>query len=461
MQLKKYYEFLNTKQIRFHNKGIDVNLDELNVNLFDWQKNLVQWALKKGRSALFESCGLGKTLQLLSWATIVCEKTGGDVLTLAPLAVSTQTQREGYKFGINVNIAKDNDSLKSGINITNYEKMERFDPSLFAGIVLDESSILKSFTGKTTQYLIDAFRDTQYKLCCTATPSPNDFTELGNTAEFLGVMSRPEMLSMFFINDTAHCGTWRLKKHIAESKFWEWLSSWAMFIQKPSDLGFKNEGFDLPKLNTIKHILKYEGKKETLFTEEANTLTERRDARKESLPARLKKTIEIVNNDPNDIWLIWCNLNIEGEMIRNGIDNIVEVKGADKDGYKEKNIIAFAEGKTKRLVSKSSIMGFGINLQCCHNVIFFGLSDSYEQFYQSVRRCWRFGQKHEVDVHIVLGEREMAVLRNIERKEKDTQIMFDSMLKCMQINMLNELKGLDNKNIDYRPTVEMALPEWV
>lgn len=460
MQLKKYDEFLNTKQIRFHNKGIDVNLDELNVNLFDWQKNLVRWALKKGRSALFESCGLGKTLQLLSWATIVCEKTGGDVLALAPLAVSTQTQREGYKFGINVNIAKDNDSLKKGINITNYEKMERFDPSLFAGVVLDESSILKSFTGKTTQYLIDAFRDTQYKLCCTATPSPNDFTELGNTAEFLGVMSRPEMLSMFFINDTAHCGTWRLKKHIAESKFWEWLSSWAMVIQQPADIGFANKGFDLPRLNIIKHILPFTGKKTTLFTEEATTLTERRDARKESLPARLKETVDIVNSNPDSTWLIWCNLNIEGDMIRGGVDSVVEIKGADNNDIKEKNMVAFAEGHIIRMVTKPKIAGFGLNWQCCYNVIFFGLSDSYEQFYQSVRRCWRFGQKHEVDVHIVLGEREMAVLRNIERKEKDTQIMFNSILIYMKANMLGELDGLDNKNIDYNPSINMVLPDF-
>ena len=250
----KYNDFLKTKQIRFQNKGIEISIDGINNNLFEWQKKLVQWALFKGRSALFEDCGLGKTIQQLEWAKIICKKTGGNVLILAPLAVSLQTKREGKKFGINVNIAKDNDSIKPGINISNYEKMEKFDPSLFAGIVLDESSILKSFTGKTTMYLIDAFRETQYKLCCTATPAPNDFMELGNTAAFLGVMTRPEMLSMFFINDASNTGTWRLKGHVGKSKFWEWLSSWSMVVQKPSDIGYSNKDFNLPDLKIYKHI---------------------------------------------------------------------------------------------------------------------------------------------------------------------------------------------------------------
>lgn len=452
----EYGDFLNTKQIRFQNKGIEIDFNKLNQNLFDWQKKLVQWALFKGRSALFEACGLGKTIQQLEWARIVCNKTGGNVLILAPLAVSLQTQEEGRKFGINVNIAKDNDSIKPGINITNYEKMERFDPSLFAGVVLDESSILKSFTGKTTMYLIETFREIKYKLCCTATPAPNDFMELGNTAEFLGVMTRPEMLSMFFINDASNTGTWRLKGHVGKSKFWEWLSSWAMVIQKPADIGYDNKGFDLPKLKINKHILSFNGKKETLFTEEARTLSERREARKESLNDRLKKTIEIVDN--KNIWLIWCNLNIEGQMLKAGIKNSVEIKGADSLEYKENTVVDFAEGKINKLITKSKIAGFGLNFQVCHNVIFFGLSDSFESYYQSVRRCWRFGQKHSVNVHIIIGERETAVLRNIERKEKDAQLMFDNMVKYMQQNMLSELSGLNNTSIIYKPAIKMELP---
>ena len=455
-----YSDFLNTKQIRFKSNGIEINIDELNPNLFDWQKKLVQWSLIKGRSALFESCGLGKTFQQLEWSRIVCDKTGGNVLIFAPLAVSLQTQKEGEKFGINVNIAKDNDSIKPGINITNYEKMEKFDPALITGgIVLDESSILKSFTGKTTMYLIEAFRDIKYKLCCTATPAPNDFMELGNTSEFLGVMTRPEMLSMFFINDASNTGTWRLKGHVGKSKFWEWLSSWAMVVQKPSDIGYENKGFDLPELKVHKHLLPFDGKKTTLFTEEARTLTERREARKESLNDRLKKTIEIV--DDKNIWLVWCNLNIEGQMLKSGINNSVEIKGADSIEYKEKTVVDFAEGKINKLITKSKIAGFGLNFQICHNVIFFGLSDSFESYYQSVRRCWRFGQKHSVNVHIIIGEREVAVLRNIERKEKDAQLMFDNMVKYMQRNMIDELSGLSNSSTPYEPKIEMKLPSFL
>lgn len=451
-----YNDFLKTKQIRFRNKGIEISIDDLNDNLFGWQKKLVQWALFKGRSALFEDCGLGKTIQQLEWARIVCKKTSGNVLIFAPLAVSLQTKREGEKFGIDVNIAKNNDSIKPGINITNYEKMEKFDLSLPDGIVLDESSILKSFTGKTTMRLIEACCKIKYKLCCTATAAPNDFPELGNTAEFLGVMTRPEMLSMFFINDASNIGTWRLKGHVKKNKFWEWISSWAMVVQKPSDIGYSNDGFDLPELKINKHILKYNGKKTTLFVEEARTLSERREARKESLNDRLSETLKIINYEEQ--WLIWCNLNIEGDMLKKVILNSVEIKGADSLEHKEKSVIDFGNGKIDCLITKSKISGFGVNWQSCHNIIFFGLSDSFESYYQSIRRCWRFGQKHHVNVHILIGEREKAVLRNIERKEKDSQIMFKAMVGYMKQNMLDELFGLDNSSTPYEPIIEMKLP---
>ena len=457
----KYSDFLKTKSIRFQNKGIDMAGAGLSRSLFDWQSRLVQWSLFKGRSALFEDCGLGKTIQQLEWARVVCSHTGGDVLIFAPLAVSLQTKREGKKFGIAVNIAKDSESIKPGINITNYEKMDKFDLSVFAGIVLDESSILKSFTGKTTTHLIEACRETQYKLCCTATPAPNDFTEIGNTAEFLGVMTRPEMLSMFFINDTAKTGTWRLKGHVGKSKFWEWLSSWSMVIRRPSDIGFDDNGFNLPELNVHRHILDFNGKRDTLFVEEATTLTERREARKESLTDRLKETVKIIENEPDDIWLMWCNLNIEGEMLKGGVSGAVEIKGADNLAHKERSVVDFGDGKIGRLITKSKISGFGVNWQSCHKVIFFGLSDSYEQFYQAIRRCWRFGQDSAVDVHIIIGEREMAVLRNIERKEKDAQLMFDQMVEYMRQSMADELSGLNNSATPYNPKIEMVLPVFM
>jgi len=457
----EYNDFLKTKQIRFQNKGIKIGINDLNTNLFDWQKKLVQWALFKGRSALFEACGLGKTIQQLGWAKTICDKTDGDVLIFAPLAVSLQTKEEGQRFGIDINIAKDNDSVLPGINITNYEKMENFDLSLFTGIVLDESSILKSFTGKTTAYLIKACREIKYKLCCTATPAPNDFMELGNTAEFLGVMTRPEMLSMFFINDASNTGTWRLKGHTKKNKFWEWLSSWAMVIQKPADIGYDNKGFDLPELRVHKHVLQFNGKKITLFAEEARTLSERREARKESLDDRLNKTIQTIDKKQDNRWLIWCNLNIESQMLKSAINNSVEIKGADSLEYKEKSVINFAEGKINKLITKSKICGFGLNWQICHDIIFFGLSDSFESYYQSIRRCWRFGQKYPVNVHVIIGERESAVLRNIERKEKDTQLMFDSMVGYMHQNMVDELSGLNNSSILYNPGIKMRLPHFL
>lgn len=458
--MKSYSDFLQSKTMDHKSSGFEVDLDSLNPMLFDWQKVLTRWSLYKGRAALFEDCGLGKTPQQLDWAFQVCQKTGGNVLILAPLAVSHQTEREGRKFGIPVNVCKTDRDIKPGINITNYERLHYFDPSQFVGVVLDESSILKNFAGKFRNQIIESFLNTPYKLACTATPAPNDFTELGNTAEFLGVMTRPEMLSMFFINDTSRVGTWRLKGHVKNNLFWEWLSSWAIMMRKPSDIGFEDGPFILPDLKIFEHVVQYDGPRYTLFVEPANTLQERRQARRDSLEERVELTADMVNSNGSK-WLAWCNLNVESEELKRAISGAVEVKGSDKPEYKESALIDFADGNIKCLVTKPRIAGFGMNFQVCSNMAFVGLSDSYEQFYQAVRRCWRFGQENIVNAHIVTGEREGNVVANIKRKETDMELMFSGMVQHMKKSMHQELTHFKQSRTDYIPKTEMRLPPWI
>jgi hypothetical protein len=771
-----YQKFLEKKSIRHESCGFIT--DEVNPILFDWQQVLVKWALYKGRAALFEDCGLGKTPQQLEWAKRVNIETGKPVLILAPLAVSQQTKREGEKFGIDVNVCKTQDDVKNCINITNYEKLNHFYPQEFAGVVLDEcfppetpiqvfnidnslelrhikdirindkilnasgedyvkqtykrridravriiagqrtitssenhpyftmygwrsaqdlqpgdyimetetavrlvrdgvlpevcskqvrpvlrdillsemedvpkgynsedsqpgsgcekgpekiglaqverpesnqgdgenhepqphvksrdakegfeyiaedeaqafrawgewsrddiaaavnegctcrklgtgifyitgktstrfsdmlqgrlresrlkncnrsgrehplqqererreegqktgftrvdsveileqghpeldkyrdadgyvyfydikatrhpsfsvdgllvhnSSILKNYTGKIRNQIIETFLNTPYKLCATATPSPNDYSEIGNTSEFLGVMTRAEMLSMYFINDTSDTGTWRLKGHVKDNLFWQWIASWAVMIQFPSNIGFDDNGFVLPKLNIHEHIIPFNGKKDTLFVEPAATLSERRQARKESLNERADLAAELINNS-NDTWLVWCNMNDESAALKARIQGAVEVKGSDSSEHKEKSMLDFQTDQIKCLITKPSIAGFGMNWQNCHNMAFVGLSDSYEQYYQAVRRCWRFGQEKSVNAHIITGEREGAVVANIKRKERDMQAMFQGMIGNMANLTKQELTHSSKQTTAYNPAVNMTLPKFL
>ena len=460
-----YTRFLQGKKTVVKSSGFEVDKDELNSMLFGWQKDIVHWALKKGKAALFEDCGLGKTPQQLEWANQVYEYTRENVLILAPLAVSKQTKREGEKFGIEVNICRSQADVKPGINITNYEMLEHFDPDKFAGIVLDESSILKSFTGKIRTQIIEAFASVPYKLSCTATPAPNDYMELGNQSEFLRVMSRTEMLSTFFVHDGGDTAKWRLKGH-AEDKFWEWIASWAVVIEKPSDLGYEDGEFILPKLNMFEHVVEVDEIIEmadgqlSLVPNIAQTLNERRAARRNSMEGRVKKAAELANNS-NEQWLVWCDLNAESEMLTKAINKAVEVKGSDKSEHKENAMIDFAESKIKDLVTKPSIAGWGMNWQNCHNMIFVGLSDSYEMLYQAIRRCWRFGQDHPVNVHIVIGEQEGAVKANIERKERDYQRMFAEMVKHTQDILSKEIHGTVRISEEYKADKKMTIPQWL
>ena len=449
-----YEEFIESKTIEFKNYGFDIDKENLNPMLFDFQKDIVRWALKKGRAAIFADCGLGKTPMQLEWANQIYKREGGKILILAPLAVATQTQREGEKFHIPVNICESQADVKEGINITNYEKLEKFVANEFIGVVLDESSILKSFTGKVRNTIIDNFRHTPYKLACTATPAPNDYMELGNHSEFLGVMTRSEMLSMYFVHDGGQTSKWRLKGH-AEDKYWEWMASWSVFIDNPKNLGYEVEGYDLPKLNIYEIVAD-----DMPVVYGKLTLTQRRNARRESLDVRCKRAADIVNHS-NDNWIVWCDLDDESAKLASLINNSVEVKGSDKSSYKRDSMLNFANDKIKCLVTKPSIEGFGMNWQNCNNMIFVGLSDSYEAYYQAIRRCWRFGQAKEVNVYIIISSQEGTVKENIERKQQDTEKMQQAMIKLTKDITAKELKQTTRITTMYEPNMEMQLPNWI
>lgn len=433
-----YQGFLSAKRIVDEPSGLR-RVPALNPMLFDFQSDIVRWALRRGRAAIFADCGLGKTPMQLEWAKHVDTKTGGNVLIVAPLAVSAQTVREGEKFGVGVTPCKTGEDVAAGVNITNYERLHHFDPAEFAGIVLDESSILKSYTGRYRTDLVERWGRLPYRLACTATPAPNDFMELGNHAEFLGTMTRTEMLSMFFVHDGGETQKWRLKGH-AESEFWKWLCSWAVMLRKPSDLGYEDGDFVLPPLRIHQVTVTTDTPSDSLFPMEAQTLQERQQARRTSTPQRVAKCAEIINGDTAP-WLCWCNLNNESEGLASAIDGAVEVRGSDTAEHKEDSMLGFSRGDVKRLVTKPSIAGFGMNWQHCSNVAFVGLSDSYEQFYQAIRRCWRFGQKEPVDCYIITADTEGAVVKNIERKEKDAQRMADNMVAHMHDLNAENIRG--------------------
>lgn len=443
--MTEYQSFLKKKEVIATPSGIVP--PTLNPMLFDFQKDIVRWALKRGRAAIFADCGMGKTPMQLEWAKHI----PGKVLILAPLAVSDQTVREGEKFGIDVAYQRYG-SESEKITITNYEMMGNFDPAAYAGIILDESSILKSQDGKTRKAIIDAFSKTDYRLACTATPAPNDYMELGNHAEFLGIMSMTEMLSMFFVHDGAETQKWRLKGH-AQDIFWKWMASWSVMIKRPSDLGYSDDTFILPPLKFHEHVVDSKDSGEFLFPMQAATLPERIKARRNSTVDRVAGLVEVIKQSP-DQWLIWCNLNAESNAITKTIPNAVEIQGSDKPEFKASTMLAFSSGKIRVLVTKPSIAGFGMNWQNCHNVAFLGLSDSYEQFYQAMRRCWRFGQKSPVNCHIVIANTEGAVLANIKRKEQDAERMAINMVEHMKKLTQSEIKGATHAVSTYSENAE-------
>lgn len=423
---------------------------DLNEHLFDFQHAIVSWAVRRGRAAIFADTGLGKTLMQLSWADEVASHTKGIVVILAPLAVSEQTIEQGKTFGIEVTRIPHGESPSApGIWITNYERIGALNFSELHGIVLDESSILKSHNGKTRTAIIESCQSIPYRLSCTATPSPNDFDELGNQCEFLGVMTRTEMLATYFINDAGDTGTWILKGW-GQSRFWEWMGSWAVVLRSPADIGFDGSRYDLPKLQYHEHVVETDTIGDELFSRPAMGLAERRKAQRDSIQSRCKALADIVNAEPNEPWLIWCHLNDEADLIESLLSDSINVQGSDSPEVKTKNMMAFTHGDLRVLCSKPKICGYGMNWQHCARMAFVGLDDSFEKFYQAVRRCYRFGQKREVQVHIFTAENEGQILQNIKRKELQHHEMSANMIEHMKDIMNKELAGTSNIVDEYK-----------
>jgi superfamily II DNA or RNA helicase len=443
-----YSAFLASKSTACPPAGFDPA--SFTAPLFPFQRDIVTMACRVGRFCIWADCGMGKTAMQLEWASQVCRHTKGNVLVLAPLAVAHQTVREGAKFGISCSFAATQADVQPGITITNYEKLSHFDPSAFDGVVLDESSILKAYTGKIRNQIIESFSLTPYRLACSATPAPNDHMELGNHAEFIGVMTRTEMLAMFFVHDGGDTAKWRLKGH-ARDKFWEWVCSWAVTIRKPSDLGYEDGNFVLPALQiqdctveTPREATAGDDGQMALFAMEARTLNDQRKVRKASLALRVAAAAKLANSNTEQ-WLVWCDLNDESKALTAAIDGAVEVSGSDSDDHKRQAAIDFQDGKIRVLVSKPSIFGFGLNFQRCHNVAFVGLSHSYEAFYQAIRRCWRFGQEQPVNAHIIYDVAEGRVIDNIRRKEADSIQMAQSMVEIMKQQTMEQLKKIQRQ----------------
>lgn len=454
--MSDYQEFLAAKQFRFSSSGFETDLS--GYPLFDYQHDIVRWSCARGKAAIFADTGMGKTIMQLAWADQVARHTGNPVLILAPLAVSDQTIAEGKKFGIHVEKYRFADVFGPHIYVTNYEQLHNVRVDQFDGIVLDESSILKGMQGKIRRQCTEMFSGTPYRLSCTATPSPNDFMELGTQCEFLGIMSQVEMLAMFFIHDGSDTSKWRLKGH-GKRKFFEWLATWAVFISKPSDLGYSDEGHTLPALVFHEHVID-SGITDGLFAPIASGLLDRNRARKDTVDARVEQASIIANGLKGQV-LVWCHLNNESEKLSTEITGAVEVTGSDPAEHKSATMLGFSRGEVRALVSKPKIAGFGMNWQNCNQMVFVGLSDSWEQFYQSVRRCWRYGQTKPVHVHIVSADIEGGVLANIKRKESQHKQLKAEMITIMRDKTLAQLGRAEQEKTEYNAINKMEMPSWV
>lgn len=456
-----YVEFLASKEIVDPATGL-TEIPELPAMLNGFQRDIVSWALRRGRAALFAGTGLGKTFMALAWADAIHRATGKNCIILTPIAVAQQFVTEGIKFGIAVKHCKSQADVVTGITVTNYEKIDHFDVDYFGAVVLDESSILKAYNGATRTKLIELFHDTPFRLAATATPSPNDFMELGNHSEFLGVMTYTDMLSMFFAHDGGETQKWRLKGH-AEGAFWRWMCSWSVMLHHPRDLGYGDTGYDLPPLNQTQHTVAVEYKTNidtgSLFPVEARTMSERITARRDTVADRVALAAKITPMDGSVVW--WCNLNSESEALAKAIPGAVEVRGSDSEESKERKLADFASGKIRVLITKPSICGFGMNWQHCNWTGFVGLNDSFEQLYQAIRRFWRFGQTMPVDVHFVAAETEGAVVANIRRKEVDAERMSKAMVSHMADLSSSEIQGAIRDRPNYDPKIPMEIPTWL
>jgi superfamily II DNA or RNA helicase len=452
-----YQSFVDRKSYSESFPGIDDT--DIAPHLFPHQRDLVLWSLRKGRAAVFADTGLGKTAIQVEWARHVSRR--GRVLILAPLAVAQQTVEEGRRFG--VDMAYRRDDAGDLITVTNYEMLDRFSPDAFVGVVLDESSILKSFNGATRNAVIGGFKSTPYRLACTATPAPNDFTELGNHSEFLGVKTRTEMLAEYFVHDMDTTQDWRLKGHAIKS-FWKWLATWGAVVRRPSDLGHEDGAYNLPPLRFHEHVIPVDNtaahKSGLLFAVNATTLSDQRAVRRGTADARIAKAAELASGAGPCI--VWCEMNDESKGVAAAIADAVEVTGSDDVDEKQDKLAMFSSGQKRVIVTKPSIAGFGLNWQHCARMVFVGASHSYEQTYQAIRRCWRFGQTMPVDVHIIRADTEQLVIDNYRRKEAEAARLGAEMAAQVIDSVRAEVQGVSAREWNpYDAHTAMTIPSWL
>lgn len=428
------------------------------------QRHAIDFALEQGNAALFLDTGLGKSLCSFAWAENVARTTGKPVLMFAPLGVVGQHMAEAHKFGFNATVCRSQDDVRHGLNLANYDRLHLFDQAAFGGLALDESSIIKNFSGIVTRRLMEFGKVVSHRLACTATPAPNDHMELGQHAQFLGVMSSSEMLSRWFIADQSEMGRYRLKRHAVRS-FWQWVASWARCAEYPSDLGGDDAGYILPPLSLHRHIVRTDitadaGEEDTgqgmLFRIPSNSATSVHREKRKTAADRAAKIAELVRSEPGEPWLIWCETDYDADAVRALLPDATEVHGRMTAEQKEAGLAAFTDGTARILITKPSIAGWGLNWQHCARQAFVGLSFSYEAFYQAVRRCWRFGQTRPVDVHVACAETEEAIWQTIVRKRDD----HDTMKKAMRAAMAEAVEVRSTK-LDYAPATKAALPAWM
>jgi len=460
----EYAAFLASKSAKAPERGL-AHMPDLASHLFPFQRASVEHALRIGTAALFLDTGLGKTECQLEWCQKALEATNGCALIITPLAVAAQTKRRAERWGYEARIIRDQSEVGPGINICNYDRLDRLDPSRFGAVSLDEASILKSFGGKTTQALTAAFKDTRFKLCATATPAPNDHMELGNYAAFLEIMSSNEMLSRWFINDTSTASQeWRLKGH-AERDFWDWLASWSRMASLPSDITGNpadDVGFVLPPVEIKEHYaatsdLSHLG--DGLFGTVALSATNLHDVKRETIAARAEVAASIVASDPSEPRILWIDTDYEADAVKRTIPSAIEIRGSMPVEQKEEILAAFETGEIKHLIGKPAMLGYGLDWSHCARMTFVGRSYSYETFYQAVRRCWRFGQKRTVVVDLVLAEGEDVIARTVDRKAADHDKMKIAMREAMARAMNRD--GSADRMVAYNPTYKGRLPKWL
>lgn len=459
--MRSYEDFVAAKRSSLHFEGIE-NPD-LRDCLFPFQGDLVRWALRRGRAAVFAGTGLGKSLMELSWSSEVSKR--GRVLGLAPLAVAEQLVQEGEKFGIPAVYARRGSDCSAPITVTNYELLSHFDPDDFVGVFIDESSIMKDFTGALRNQIIETFARTPFRLAGTATPAPNDDTELGNHAEFLGIKTRTEMLSEYFVHDGGTTSEWRLKRH-AEREFWRWVCSWAAMVSKPSDLGYDNGAYDLPPL--IMHEERVEARHEDyaaagyLFAPVAITLSEQRSIRRSTRDRRIAKCQEILARFPGEPAVIWCELNQEQDETAAALGKYaISITGSMKPEVKVSLHQDWLNEKAPCLITKGEIFGRGMNWQHCALQIFLGSSHSFEKIFHSIRRSWRFGQRRPVDIFMILAENEEAIVSNYRRKELSFARMTEAMIEHTQEFVRGNVLSARHEYLNYEPQIDLTIPEWL